>query len=167
MLMQRLVNPVRKARIHAERHIAGCDHFIERHRQHHRHALAAKFRVTRKAGPAAIDKGAIGRLEAIGCGDRTVFMAGAALLVTHPVKRLQNLLANLRAFGQHRLQQIRPSRGIGRQIAQPLQTQNLTHQKAELFQRCLIDRHGVLLKREAGILFWASNTERSVKMSAL
>ena len=102
VLLQRFNGAVREQREVAPRQVGGVDHFVERHPQGVRQALAAQLRRGGQAGPAAIDELVVGLLEAGRGGHFTGGLVEyAADLVADAVERGQHGGAEAAGFLQH------------------------------------------------------------------
>ena len=95
----------------------------------------------RDAHPAALAIGVVGGLEAFRRRDRAVVVAPAAFLVADAVQRREDLLAQLRAFGEDRLDEVRRRVGEPGQVVVPLEAEDVVQQEQRIFDRRLVARH--------------------------
>src|SRR5215470_20028960 len=117
MLLDRVVGPVREARIHAEGKVGGADHLLHEEVERARQALPAVGGIAAERGPAALAEGVVGLSETLRRAHHAI-LEGAALLVAAAIERQQHLLAKLRALLEHGFEEIRRRLLVARKLAE-------------------------------------------------
>ncbi|MGY4423239.1 hypothetical protein ACVWY2_005688 [Bradyrhizobium sp. JR6.1] len=130
--------------IHRECHVGGDLEFVDRLRERHRQALAAKFSRRRQAEPAAFGDLLEGFLEAFRRGDAAVVIALAAFEIACAIERLQHLFAELGGLAKDRLAHIGRRIGEAGKIAVAIDLENVVQQEADVFDGGFVGRHADL-----------------------
>ncbi len=137
---ERAIGAAGEARIHAERHVGGADHLLDADIEGMREPLSAIGRIAAERRPAALAKGLVGLLEALGRTHDAV-LVGAALLVAGAIERKQHLFAELAAFLEHRRKNLRRGLFIARQFGERGNVEQLVEDEAEVAEGSFVDGH--------------------------
>ena len=141
---QRRDRAIGQARVHPEGDVGGIGVFAEQDRQKRRQTLAAEGRIARQPDPSAFDQRLVGLLEALRGGHAAVVVAFAAFDVADAVQRLDNLLDELRALAEHRLDNVdRRLREAG-SVGIIGVVEHVVQQKNGVAHRRLVCRHRTL-----------------------
>lgn len=122
--------------------VGGVDHFVERHAEGVRQALATQFRCGGEAGPAAVDELRVGLLEAGRGGD----LAGglvehAADFVTHAVERRQHGGAEAAGFLEHGVHHVGGGVGEAEAGEQGFDLEHVMQGETDIGKRCGVAAH--------------------------
>ncbi len=134
---------VGQAGVHVPGIVGRSGHFIDHQPQGSRQTLTTELHRPAHGGPAVVDILLVGFLEALGRGYHAIIEV-AAFLISGAVQRSQHLAGKLRAFFQHRIDQIRGgiSQTMGRIGTSKIK--HFVHDKAHIAQRGGITRHHLL-----------------------
>jgi len=79
-------------------------------------------------------------------------MAGAALEIADPIKRLQHFFAEFRRLAQNRLPHVGGGIAKAGKIVVAVDLKHIVEQKADVFQGGFVSRHGILQAGWRGLL---------------
>ena len=147
-----------EAGIHAERHVGGGQHLLERGRHHGGQALTAIFRIAHQVRPAGLDHLLIRRLEAGRGLDRVIRGPGAAFLVADAVQRGQHLLAEPPALLENLIHRIDVGVLEARQVGVGLEIEDVAQDEGVVTDRGAVG-HGVVALKRLGRRWTVQDTE--------
>src|SRR5262249_48596234 len=119
----------------------GAEKLVDHHGHGRRQPLSAKFRRHRYADPTAFHNLLVGFLKPRGRCHAAIAGALAALLISDPIERSQDFLAEFCRLTQHRFHYIRRSVGEARKISVVLNMKDVVEQKQRIIHWSLVSRH--------------------------
>ena len=143
MVQQRLHRAVGQQREVAPREVGGVDHFLHRHADGVRQALATVFNRCIQRWPAGFDVLPVGLAEPGRGSDRAGgLVETAAHLIAHAVERSQHGLVEARAFLEHRVDEVAPHFVLAQVLEQRFNAKDIVQGKADIGQGGLVAGHG-------------------------
>ena len=141
VLVDRDAGAVGQSRIQCERHVRRLHHLLDEHREGVGQPLSAELGIARQPAPPAIDVGTVGVAKP-GRRAHLSVLVRAAFLVTAPVERKDHVLAKLRRFLEHRVDDV-PGRFLesGQRRELPFGAEELVQHETHVPQRCLVSCH--------------------------
>ena len=133
-----------EAGIHRESLIGGANILFKRKAQHMRQALSAKLFGACQRGPTRFDELRISFLEAIGRRDRSIFMAGTALLIPDLVERCEHFRTELARLVHDRVDHVLSGVLEAGQIAVAGKVEHFIDDEARVARRCGVSWHHLI-----------------------
>ena len=130
-----------EARIHREGEIGGALVFAEEGADEHGKTLTAVCGIASKSDPAAFDQGLISLLETLRGDDAAIALPLAAFDVASSVEGLNDLLDELRAFAEHRLDNVNRRLGKARAVRIFGVVEHVAQEKDGVAHRRFVSRH--------------------------